>query len=85
MAAVRSGWGGALPVCYLIEVYDVDGFMLTSRVGPGLASLTGRVEILVTHREITRARIVMRAHACRARCLSNTAAIACEASERDAP
>lgn len=37
------GWGGAVngtfPVCYLIEVYNVDGFTLTSRAGP--ASLSG--------------------------------------------
>lgn len=40
--ACAPGWGGGvngtLPVCYMIEAYNVDGFMLTSSAGPALLS-----------------------------------------------
>ena len=40
--ACAPGWGGGtngtLPVCYMIEAYNVDGFVLTSGAGPAILS-----------------------------------------------
>ena len=40
--ACAGGWGGGvngtLPVCYMIEAYNVDGFSLTSKAGPAILS-----------------------------------------------
>ena len=40
--ACAPGWGGGtngtLPVCYMVEAYNVDGFTLTSGAGPAILS-----------------------------------------------